>query len=76
MHVDESKKFDKRNITRNIKDGILTQKEYEAYLAKLPDVRGKIFVPEEEEMESEEYGASSENEKRLAPRGGKKIRGK
>jgi len=48
MHVDESKKFDKRNIERNIKDGIITQKEYEAYLAKLPDASDKIFIPEED----------------------------
>ncbi len=47
MHIDEGKKFDKRNIEKNVKDGIITQKDYEIYLSKLPDVSHKIYIPEE-----------------------------
>ncbi len=55
MHIDESKKFDKRNIERNLKEKIITLKEYESYLARLPDVSDKIYIPEEfEEQEKEE----------------------
>jgi len=43
MHIDENKKFDKRNIEKNIKSGIITQKDYENYLSKLPDVSEKLF---------------------------------
>ena len=47
MHIDEQKKFDKRNIERNLKNGIITKKDYEVYLSKLPDVSDKIFNSEE-----------------------------
>jgi len=47
MHIDEQKKFDKRNIERNVKNGIITKKDYEVYLSKLPDVSDKIFNSEE-----------------------------
>jgi len=47
MHTDENKKFDKRNVRKNINDGIITQKDYEVYLAKLPDVSEKLYNPEE-----------------------------
>lgn len=47
MHTDENKKFDKRSIERNIKNGIINQKDYETYLSKLPDVTDKLFDPEE-----------------------------
>ncbi len=47
MHTDENKKFDKRNIKKNFKNGILDQKEYESHLLKLPDVQDKCFNPEE-----------------------------
>jgi hypothetical protein len=47
MHIDEQKKFDIRNIERNIKNGIITQKDYEIYISKLLDVQDKIFNPEE-----------------------------
>ena len=52
MHIDEAKKFDKRNIVGNIKSGVFSQKEYEIYLSRLPDASGKIFNPETEELES------------------------
>ena len=47
MHTDENKKFDKRNVRKNINDGIITQKDYEVYLTKLPDVSEKLYYPEE-----------------------------
>lgn len=47
MHIDEQKKFDKRNIERNVKNGIISQKDYEMYLSKLPDASDKILNPEE-----------------------------
>jgi len=62
MHVDESKKFDKRNIERNIKDEVITLKDYENHLSKLPDVSDKIFLPEQEDEEYEEFESSSEDE--------------
>lgn len=59
MHIDESKKFDKRNIEKNLKEKIITQKEYETYLARLPDVSDKIYIPgEAEEQENEEENES------------------
>ena len=48
MHVDEYKKFDKRTIDRKIREGSISQKEYEKYLASLPDVSGKVHNPEDE----------------------------
>jgi len=47
MHTDEQKKFDVRTIERKMKGGILTPKDYEAHLYKLPDVSEKVFNPEE-----------------------------
>jgi len=72
MHIDESKKFDKRNIERNIKDGVITQKEYELYLSKLPDVSDKIYIPEESIGETEELDSFKENERQPKKKGGKK----
>jgi len=46
MHIDEDKKLDKRNIGRNVKDGVMAQKDYEIYLSKLADVSDKLFNPE------------------------------
>jgi len=62
MHVDESKKFDKRNIERNIKDGVINPKDYEIHLARLPDASDKIFLPEDDLSDSEELESSEENE--------------
>ncbi len=73
MHIDESKKFDKRNIERNIKNGVITLKDYEAYIAKLPDVSDKIFDPDAEEFESDEHESLSDKESSSAfVKGGKK----
>jgi hypothetical protein len=62
MHVDENKKFDKRNIQKNVKSGIITQKDYEIYLSKLPDVSDKVYNPEEYETEMKESESRGEGE--------------
>ncbi len=72
MHIDEGKKFDKRNIERNLKEGIITQKEYELYLSRLPDVSDKIYIPEELTEEAEEYSSGKESESQSKRKGGKK----
>jgi hypothetical protein len=77
MHIDENKKFDKRNIERNIKNGIITQKDYETYLSKLPDVIDKLFNLEGFSVNSEEFESKKEGEiqpKKKAVR--KKSKGK
>jgi len=48
MHTDENKKYDKRNIASNLQRGLVTAKEYETYLSKLPDAGDKVFDPDEE----------------------------
>ena len=47
MHVDPEKKFDKRSIEGNIRDGFVSQEEYDDYLASLPDVSDKVYHPQE-----------------------------
>jgi hypothetical protein len=77
MHIDEDKKFDKRNIMMNIKNGIITQKDYEILLSKLPDTSDKVFNPEEDSSESGEIELRKESEissKRRKAK--KKIKGK
>ncbi len=77
MHIDENKKFDKRNIEKNIKDGLITGKDYEMFLLKLPDVSDKLFGPEEAVADSGEVEARKEGEmlpKRRAIK--KKLKGK
>ncbi len=54
MHIDKDKTFDKRNIARNIKNGVISQKDYEFFLSKLPDVSTKSFNPEETPTDSGE----------------------
>ncbi len=54
MHTDENKKFDKRNIERNIKTGAITSKDFESYLLKLPDVSDKLLNPEKSFSETDE----------------------
>jgi len=53
MHIDESKRFDKRNIQRNVKDGTVAQKDLDVFLSRLPDVSNKIFTPETDSKEAE-----------------------
>jgi len=62
MHTDEQKKFDTRTIGRNTKSGIITQKDYETYLSKLPDVSDKVFNPEETSGDSGEFDSKQEGE--------------
>jgi hypothetical protein len=62
MHTDENKKFDKRNIERNIKNGTITQKEYEIYLSKLPDVSDKLLNPAEFSVDSDEFESKKQGE--------------
>lgn len=62
MHIDENKKYDKRNIEKNIKSGIISQKDYEIYLSKLPDLNDKIYNPEESIIDTEEFESATENE--------------
>ncbi len=61
MHTDEGKRFDKRNIESNIRSGTITKKDYETYLSRLPDVREKLFLPEESPEDSE-YELRKSNE--------------
>ena len=62
MHIDENKKFDKRNIEKNIKSRIITQKDYENYLSKLPDVSDKLFIFGENLTDSNVLASKGENE--------------
>jgi len=72
MHIDENKKFDKRNIERNIKDGIITQKDYEIYLSKLPDVSDKLFDPEKYYVDSDEVESKMEGQPQSKKKAAKK----
>ncbi len=62
MHTDENKIFDKRNIERNLKIGIITQEDYEIYLSKLTDGSDKLFNPEEILSDSEEFESKKQGE--------------
>ncbi len=75
MHTDENKIFDKRNIERNLKSGIITKKDYDIYLSKLPDVSDKLFNPEEFSVDSDEIGAKKEGELKKKSQK-KKLKGK
>ncbi len=77
MHIDEGKKFDKRNIAKNIKNGIISQKDYEIFLSKLPDVSDKLFNPEESPALSDETGSRKGSEASLRKKKLKrKLKGK
>jgi hypothetical protein len=67
MHTDEEKRFDKRNIPRNLKEGVVTQKEYEVYLSKLPDLSESI-LDAEEVPDSDAHG-ETESKKRKSKKG-------
>ena len=62
MHTDENKIFDKRNIERNLKIGIITQEDYETYLSKLTDVSDKFFNPEDILSDSDEFESKKQGE--------------
>jgi hypothetical protein len=72
MHIDENKKFDKRNIERNIKDRAITQKDYEIHLSRLPDASDKIFISKEDRADLEEFESSAEGEIQSKKKGLKK----
>jgi hypothetical protein len=72
MHTDESKKFDKRNIERNIKDGVISQKDYEIFLSKLPDISDKLFNPEGSPADSTIFELKIDSEKQSKKIGIKK----
>jgi hypothetical protein len=77
MHIDEDKKFDRRNIMLNLKNGIITQKDYEIFLLKLPDASDKLFNPEEILADSGEIGSKKEDEIYTKKKGArKKVKGK
>ena len=77
MHIDEDKIFDKRNIGKNIKEGVITQKDYEIFLSKLPDVRDKLFNPEATSTGIGEFESKKESEISSKKRGiKKKAKGK
>jgi hypothetical protein len=77
MHIDEDKIFDKRNIVMNIKNGVITRKDYEIFLSKLTDASEKLFNPEETSIDSGETEATKESEISSKKRGvRKKVKGK
>jgi hypothetical protein len=77
MHIDEDKKFDKRNIARNIKNGIITQKDYETFLSRLPDAGNKLFNLEETSTDLGEVESRKESEVSSKKKGvRKKVKGK
>jgi hypothetical protein len=77
MHIDEGKRFDKRNVAQNIKNGTITQKDYEIFLSKLPDASEKLFNSEEDIAESDEIGLRKESEMSSKKKGiRKKAKGK
>ena len=77
MHIDEDKKFDKRNVARNIKSGIISQKDYEIFLSRLPDTSNKLFNPEETSTDLDEIESTKECEGSSKKKGGKKkVKGK
>jgi len=75
MHIDENKKFDKRTIEKNLKEGIVSAEEWKNFLRKLPDVSDNVdlIIPEEEKTEktTKEKGRKSKEsvEKGATPEG-------
>lgn len=68
QHIDENKKFDKRTIARNLKEGIVPTKEWEAFLKKLPDVSDKADVTVIQE-EGQRHGERAEKGESQTPAG-------
>ena len=66
MHIDESKKLDKRTIERNLKEGIVSPKEWEKYLKSLPDASENAdfvtIVDEQKQGVSEEKQEAADDE--------------
>lgn len=61
MSKDE-KLYDVRVVDRYIKEDMLSEKNYESYIKKLPDVEDKseILIIDEEEIEEETADAENE----------------
>ena len=77
MHIDENKKLDIRNVERNIKNGIITHKDYEIYLSRLPDVSDEVFSPEESIAASHNLELKRLDEIQVKKKGEKKkVKGK
>ena len=79
MHIDDNKKFDKRNIERNLKNGLITPKDFEIYLSKLPDVSEKLFNPELPMVDSDKVESKKEADvqpKRKVAKKKTKVKGK
>lgn len=72
MHTDEEKKFDRRNVASNIRAGLMTKRDYDLYLSKLPDVSEKVFLPEESPSDSAETEAKRVNQTHSARKKTKK----
>ena len=72
MHIDEGKKFDKRNLLKNIQDGLISAKDYAVFLSKLQDVSDKVFNPEESIPNSQEFETKRDNEIQFKKKGDKK----
>jgi hypothetical protein len=66
MHIDESKKFDKRTIERDLREGNVSAKEWEQFLKKLPDVSDKVdfFMLEEGQQQAEAGEEGKEKEEK------------
>ena len=54
MHTDDSKKFDRRTIEKNLKEGIISAEEWENFLRALPDVSDSVDLVTIEEAQKEE----------------------
>ncbi len=77
MHIDEGKKFDRRNVRKNIQDGLISTKDYGIFLSKLPDVSDKVFNLEESIPNSQDFESKKDNEIQSKKKGArKKSRGK
>jgi len=75
MHIDDSKKFDKRTIEKKLNEGIVSAEEWENFLKTLPDVSDNVdLIMAEEEKTKEttkEKGRKAEGsvEKEATPDG-------
>lgn len=56
MHIDESKKFDKRTIEKNLREGIVSAEEWKKFLRSLPDVSENVDFVIIEEGKGEAIG--------------------
>jgi len=54
MHIDDSKKFDKRTIEKKLNEGIVSAEEWENFLKTLPDVSDNVDLIMAEEEKTKE----------------------